>query len=762
MIEFVAKEVWVVEEEQSSRLQLLNFFLNGHLNDIVAIYNNGIFKRVLTYEKLLQGKENIFEGGVEISENIFEDAQELFIPEYRGELLPVVKDGELCSFLRNNTQRGIVKKPLQTETEIEHVEAIEIQECNDYTYRWLKEFVKKVAKKKIYLSGEGWELLIPYLKKLNSKVDFSIAKNEVALKLRFEDFVREKTAISSIYNLKEKYLGKKIYLYSLTAATLRIYTQLSFLEIKLQGICDDSAIDNERFLGKKLVEIEDIVNDADAVICVCDSSKRENLKQKYENCKAEIVGLNVIFELRPELFEKEIILYYDSIKEKNRIKAQFEQLGLKIYGSCFWGKETTEMKLIGEERQLTIDELIEKQKEAIIVLVVDSTPIKIGYEIDLRIEKLYFCEYNGFYYIERICSFERDCLLHISNAINEGKKIAIYGEKGRYTNAWKHILVEAGVQDYIVVKNIYDLAYESAENVFVIVNKDNPQTILAEYELIESMGFTQSLKNYVGLFVKVPEQRFCLDINVGYIAQEMADNIIFPGYMVHGEETEYKILVLGGSTTTEAGWERKYHSWPYYLAEIARKAGKQIIVYNGGVPGYCSYEELQKLIRDINVIRPNLVISYSGVNNINNQLVWYKSRYMENVLNSIITQPIFDGAIQQDISVSQMWIQQEKMMKGICKTFCVQFLAIAQAMPIAKRVLGAKERLIFDIGLRNTAIEFKREIELAAESQTWLIDMISVLDNDTDLFVDYMHVNSEGNRKIANYIYDILCERKYI
>ena len=135
---------------------------------------------------------------------------------------------------------------------------------------------------------------------------------------------------------------------------------------------------------------------------------------------------------------------------------------------------------------------------------------------------------------------------------------------------------------------------------------------------------------------------------------------------------------------------------------------------------------------------------------------------MENVLNSIITQPIFDGAIQQDISVSQMWIQQEKMMKGICKTFCVQFLAIAQAMPIAKRVLGAKERLIFDIGLRNTAIEFKREIELAAESQTWLIDMISVLDNDTDLFVDYMHVNSEGNRKIANYIYDILCERKYI
>ncbi|MGB0084110.1 MAG: GDSL-type esterase/lipase family protein [Rhodomicrobiaceae bacterium] len=71
------------------------------------------------------------------------------------------------------------------------------------------------------------------------------------------------------------------------------------------------------------------------------------------------------------------------------------------------------------------------------------------------------------------------------------------------------------------------------------------------------------------------------------------------------------ILTLGGSTTDAVQYG---HSWPEELANILK--GKQIAatVINGGVGGYSTSQELLKLIRDGVEFSPDIVISYSGVN----------------------------------------------------------------------------------------------------------------------------------------------------
>ncbi|HEX5066894.1 MAG TPA: SGNH/GDSL hydrolase family protein [Myxococcota bacterium] len=79
-----------------------------------------------------------------------------------------------------------------------------------------------------------------------------------------------------------------------------------------------------------------------------------------------------------------------------------------------------------------------------------------------------------------------------------------------------------------------------------------------------------------------------------------------PGPLVHPV-----ILALGGSTTDGAGADP---SWPEELARLLKDRGIAGTVVNGGTGGYSTNQELLKLIRDGLEFRPDIVISYSGVN----------------------------------------------------------------------------------------------------------------------------------------------------
>jgi len=71
------------------------------------------------------------------------------------------------------------------------------------------------------------------------------------------------------------------------------------------------------------------------------------------------------------------------------------------------------------------------------------------------------------------------------------------------------------------------------------------------------------------------------------------------------------ILTLGGSTTDPLHHDA---SWPEELAKLLVERGLAGTVVNGAAGGYSTNQELLKLIRDGIEFRPDLVISYSGVN----------------------------------------------------------------------------------------------------------------------------------------------------
>ena len=71
------------------------------------------------------------------------------------------------------------------------------------------------------------------------------------------------------------------------------------------------------------------------------------------------------------------------------------------------------------------------------------------------------------------------------------------------------------------------------------------------------------------------------------------------------------ILALGGSTTDGVNYD---HSWPEELAKLLIQKGKVGTVVNGGTGGYSTNQELLKLVRDGLTFTPDIIISYSGVN----------------------------------------------------------------------------------------------------------------------------------------------------
>lgn len=79
----------------------------------------------------------------------------------------------------------------------------------------------------------------------------------------------------------------------------------------------------------------------------------------------------------------------------------------------------------------------------------------------------------------------------------------------------------------------------------------------------------------------------------------------------------YRIVALGESTTFGITLDEDHHPWPELLEQMIRqrlKLRRPVQVINAGIPGYRLDQNLHRLPRDILPLRPDIVISYHGIN----------------------------------------------------------------------------------------------------------------------------------------------------
>lgn len=258
-----------------------------------------------------------------------------------------------------------------------------------------------------------------------------------------------------------------------------------------------------------------------------------------------------------------------------------------------------------------------------------------------------------------------------------------------------------------------------------------------------------------------------LDVNLGnsYIVHGK-----YPGFVVYGEdrENDYKIAVLGSSTVD--GTIYSFRSWPEILYQELN--GNHITVYNGGVSGYTSGQELIKLIRDILPLHPDMVIVYDGQNdtaadveypfafNYAKKIYDYAGGHLGDAAGVGSHAMVCSGAVAQK-DLFDNWISNIRSMRAIAQDRKISFYSFCMPVLYSKREKTEKEKNMLvsaHLGAvkRQMETSFRNFMDMMRDKPEYMYDLSHVFDGQEDVYMDTCHVWEKGNRIIAGEIKKII------
>lgn len=263
-----------------------------------------------------------------------------------------------------------------------------------------------------------------------------------------------------------------------------------------------------------------------------------------------------------------------------------------------------------------------------------------------------------------------------------------------------------------------------------------------------------------------------LDVHLGY-TYEM--NCEFPGIHIYGknQNSDFKIAVLGESTTDSA-IDSRVCSWPETMYK--RYCRQDITVFNGGMSGYYSGQELIKLKRDMLKLNPDMIIVYDGFNDLMQSVLQKKFGYLEKLVN-LAGQYVSEAdgrmlqkrkawaGIPSDKSPVDDWLENIECMYAIAESRNIKFFAFMQPMLFTKKKLDLHSKTILqtmlihgdNIKFMKVAEQFRHKAEEFEQSYNYIYNLTDIFDDD-DVYMDMVHVYDRGNEIIAEHIWNIIKE----
>lgn len=329
---------------------------------------------------------------------------------------------------------------------------------------------------------------------------------------------------------------------------------------------------------------------------------------------------------------------------------------------------------------------------------------------------------------------------------------------------------------------IYDLLYENMNEIMVIVAKEDfsgAQKVLMEVGLQKGVNF-KNIERYSQETNLLPYYYDpVMGYNLGTKEKETA------GFCIYGDMKKevLRILTLGGSTT-DAGMY-PFKSWSEYLHQILEEKGISNVVMCGGVAGYASSEELLKLIRDGFSLKPDVVLNYNGLNDMQIEDAYpYINFYMRQTCEYLIHKNDAKGLNFDNYGFGiscginnfecgdlkdkcRFWLENQKMIHGVCQARNVRHISFFQPSlfngikPLSERERSYQLNLVY-VGVKrehksdyeNKAKKFMELVQQEIQEYEWIYDLSGIF-GEEDIYIDFAHVNENGNKIIAEHIVDI-------
>lgn len=226
------------------------------------------------------------------------------------------------------------------------------------------------------------------------------------------------------------------------------------------------------------------------------------------------------------------------------------------------------------------------------------------------------------------------------------------------------------------------------------------------------------------------------------------------------------IMTYGGSTTSSILGAK----WPEYLHEELNSLNIPNCVLNGGCGGYNSWNEMNKMARDVPMFRPNVVISFSGINDFIHHIASNNPFVNLRALKELQSLKAFSGVVLPltKLDHAELFIKRTKQMKALCDLEGIKFIRIIQPALASSTTYNYDlddkvDASLYEYNNSNSKFvtyfrKFYKEIELLHESNKldYLHNEICLFDNESRKFADYRHPNNEGYKDIAKRIVSLM------
>ena len=610
------------------------------------------------------------------------------------------------------------------------------EDWDEYTAEYLRSIDgQEDFSGQVFLYGRNWELDEAY-----GRYPLVQAKDRKAITVNKEGifYPTEERPVYPFMRMKEKYLYKSLYFF------MDMNRHISLFSAKFlcgygclpEGFCElGIQRETESFLGKTVEDAQEAADRPESLIVYADQ-----------------IDLGALKEYVPQ---EKLVCYYDLFE----FSAGMEE------GKLFqtWGKKEQISAFMKKVyfRNLHIPYRNYKDKDDMDGILLWEV---MGNRTPKR-HKEYMEQVNGnvdLYSVEPLYETHWSAatslfIRNLQEALDKGKKAILYGIRSHYTSLWLHILQMLGLAFEIMeeeeqeewygycVGSVHELPFYDTDCLLVINNQPYGDLPYAA-ALLDSYGVSKERHNYVSLYEEIdrPDRGAnMVDLCAGPLCELLAKQPI-PGYVTIGEnrDSDYKILVVGGSTSDSAFYQ--YRSWPEQLSLILEGQERSVTIYSGGMAGALSAQELSKLTRDIQGLQPDMVISFSGFNDSCDHIM------EPGYVNGIYTDDNSDNR-----NWFRIWFENEKRMKAVSDLYHAKFFCFAQPILYLGKSLDRYSLLTTKYVRRIWNPDWGwREKVKGVRDCPWFVDLMDIFKDCPEVFFDCCHVTDEGNRIIARHIYE--------
>ncbi|MCI8299544.1 MAG: hypothetical protein HFI69_04210 [Lachnospiraceae bacterium] len=562
----------------------------------------------------------------------------------------------------------------------------------------------------------------------------------------------------------------------------------------------------QSLLNKHVYDIKEIMADIDNIAIIVPFILRKEVTDLVQNYP-ELEKCISYETIKKQIINAENIIVYGSGKRAEILEKNIPDLKI----SCYFDSDKDREGTLHKGKKICHPSILKELRGTVAVIIasiyyadmykmlhaygcpdenifVDLSDIVIDENSDLRIDRYLFLQLGKELY---------------------HKKVTLYGEKNT-VNTVKKIFRHIGVTFSNIISResisedgtIYDIFYQGSDRPDMILLTDRPN--LLQYEILVKMNYAERNILYLGsnsLFYSYRKNllHMGLDPILGYGKfSEYRASLLFIKHLWSNEacqsvkeERPVRIVTLGGSTTDENGIKDK--SWPEYLCDYLCEHNIPFELYNGGLEAFNVSQELLKLIRDVTELKPDICISYSGVNNIfssqiceeHSQFINERQKVVFDSLNSHVDlfgkrAECIEWGMVSSKKRSDFWLSQIKMQKAICEALSIKYISILQPNFFTKSNFMEKDQELltwFSMYIENNNPEFFDDIyeKMWIENEVfqngisnklkdidYVYDMRSIFDDIDNAYIDLMHVRSFANKIIAKEIYELLIRGYYL